>query len=130
MVLLVTLGRGTYELPLGKFAAVELAHDELRTRDGRSLARHRHNRWIDANGGEAYHRVDIIGPLILSGPAGKARADLGPYLNFSTFDGVGYVDRRVICFSDVEQRDWYVMDVGAHWQSITISFHSSDAQPR
>ena len=48
---------------------------------------------------------------------------LGPYQRFSMFDGVGYVDRRVFAFTDVQQQDWYVHDAGVHCPAITISFH-------
>lgn len=122
MPLLVSIRRELHELELGAHAAVVLKYDELLYSDGeRRLARHRNNRWI-ADTGDEYARLEILGPLIVTPTVGKPET-LGPYQRLSMFDGVGYVDGRVFAFTDVQQRDWYVHDAGAHWPALRISFH-------
>jgi len=122
MPLLINLARETLKLELGTHASVVLRYDELRTGDGESvLARHRNNRWIGDNRQE-FATLEILGPLIVSAVTGRAQT-LGPYERFSMFDGVGYVEKRVFAFTDIQQHDWYVHDAGAHWPAIKISFH-------
>lgn len=124
MPLLLSLAREAGKLDLGSHEEVELAIDELRVAaGGPALARHRHNRWLAAEGRESFAKVDIVGPLVIS-PVGEPRR-LGPYENFSMFDGVGYVDRRVFAFTDLQQGDWYVRDVGVHWPCLRISFRGT-----
>ena len=124
MPLLVSLRRETQERELGAHAAVVLKYDELRYADGeRLLARHRNNRWI-AQVGEEFARLVIVGPLVVT-PAVGETPTLGPYQQLSMFDGVAYVDGRVFAFTDIQQQDWYVHDVGAHWPAMRVSFHGT-----
>ena len=120
MSLLVSLRRGNEELQLGAYAAIVLTYDELQDEGGSLLARHRNNRWYGE--GEEYSSLEVIGPLIVKGPAGQV---LGPYTNSSMFDGVSYVDRRVFAFTDVQRENWYVHDAGAHWSQLRIAFHAT-----
>lgn len=118
MSLLVSVKRGSQELHLGAYAAVLLTYDQLlHAADNSVLATHRNNRWYA--GGEEYHTLEVVGPLVVSQPDGKS---LGPYMNASMFDGVAYVDRRVFAFTDVQREDWYVHDAGAHWRELKIAF--------
>jgi hypothetical protein len=122
MPLLVSIGRETLKLELGAHAAVVLKYDELCHADGETLlARHRNNRWL-AEAGEEFATLEILGPLVVTPAAGKTPS-LGPYQRLSMFDGVAYVDRRVFAFTDVQQQDWYVHDVGVHWPAMRVSFH-------
>ena len=110
-----------HELELGAHAAVVLRYDELRHSDGERLfARHRHNRWI-ADTGDEYATLQVVGPLIVTSTGGK-QVTLGPYLRLSMFDGVAYVDGRVFAFTDIQQQDWYMHDVGEHWRAMRIAF--------
>ena len=119
MSLLISLRRGNEELQLGAYPAVLLTYDQLlQVDDGSLLATHRNNRWYAE--GEEYSSLEIIGPLIVRQPSGE---NLGPYTNASMFDGVAYVDGRVFAFTDIQQHDWYMHDVGAHWPAMRISFH-------
>jgi hypothetical protein len=123
MPLLVSLRRETHELELGAHAALVLRYDELCGEDGETpLARHRYNRWI-AGTGEEFATLQIVGPLLVT-TEGKAQT-LGPYLRLSMFDGVAYVDERVFAFTDIQQHDWYMHDIGAHWPAMRISFHGT-----
>ena len=123
MPLLINLARETLKLELGAHASVDLRYDELRTGDGESaLARHRNNRWIGDNRQE-FATLEILGPLVVTTTASGKTVTLGPYQRLSMFDGVAYVDRRVFAFTDVQQRDWYVHDAGAHWPAMKVSFH-------
>ena len=122
MSLLISLRRDLHELELGVHGAVVLKYDELCRADGETpLARHRHNRWI-GRPAEEYATLQVLGPLVVSTTVGNPQA-LGPYLQLSMFDGVAYVDGRVFAFTDVQQRDWYMHDAGAHWPAMRVSFH-------
>ena len=37
--------------------------------------------------------------------------------------GQAHVDGRAFAFTDVQQRDWYMHDAGAHWPAMRLSFH-------
>jgi hypothetical protein len=124
MPLLISLSRETQqEHDLGSHEAVELTIDEMRVASGGALlAKHRHNRWMPAENPEPYARLHIDGPLSITGLKPDDRV-LGPYQDFAMFDGVGYVENRVFAFTDLQQQDWYVHDVGRHWPCIRINFH-------
>jgi hypothetical protein len=122
MSLLVSLRRETHARELGAHEEVVLAYDELRSSDGRTLlARHLHNRWF-VEGGDQYPMLEIVGPLTVTTVSGQSRT-MGPYENLTMFDGVAYVEKRVFAFTDVQQGDWYMHDVGAHWPAMKITFH-------
>jgi hypothetical protein len=75
--LLVNLTRETQQLELGAHSAVLVRYGELRSEDCEPLlARHRHNRWIGANG-EEFARLEIIGPLVVTTTSRKPLT-LGP----------------------------------------------------
>lgn len=121
MALLVSLHRYVEdEFPLGSYPQLTLKYDELsRTEDRALVVKHRNNRWYTEEG-EEYATLDVVGPFIIKGPAGEK---LGPYTTLSMFDGVAYVDKRVFAFTDVQKRDWYMHDVGAHWREMVIVFY-------
>jgi hypothetical protein len=99
-----------------------LKYDELCSSEAeRSLARHRNNRWI-AGTGEEFATLHILGPLVVTTAGGKPLT-LGPYERLSMFDGVAYVDGRAFAFTDIQQGDWYMHDVGAHWPAMRLVFH-------
>jgi len=118
--MIVSLARDAHRKDLGTFHELLFDQDEVRTTDGTVLATHTHNRWREKGEGEPFLRLDIIGPLIVRAGDGEASA-LGPYLHFSTIDGVAYVEQRVFAFWDLQHRDWYLVDVGRHWKSLTLS---------
>jgi len=120
MPLLVSLGRELPEFDLGEHGAVDLRYDGLYTKDGRMLARHRHNRWIPADSTAHYVRVMILGPLVALSPDEKTR--LGPYEKLAMYNGVAYVEDRVFAFTDLQQNDWYAMSAGQHWPAIRVAF--------
>jgi hypothetical protein len=124
MPLLLSLTRESQIHDLGTHQAVEVTFDDLRVFGGPMLAKHRHNRWIAADGGDSYSHLEIEGPLVITGVTPDAKV-LGPYQKYSMFDGVGYVDRRVCAFTDLQNGDWYVHDVGKHWPSLKIIFHET-----
>lgn len=119
MSLLVSLRRQSQEHELGAFSELVLAYDELRqAEDNSSIIRHRNNRWY-AEDGQEFATLDIIGPLVVKSSSGET---MGPYLKLSMFDGVAYVDGRVFAFTDVQREDWYMHDVGAHWNAMRLAF--------
>ncbi len=119
--MIVTLGREAHQTELGTFHELLFVSDELRTMQGTVLARHQHNRWRPGAGvgGETFVRLDIVGPLDVRGAEGEART-LGPYELFSCVDGVSYVEKRVFGFWDIQQRDWYLVDLGVHWKALRL----------
>ncbi len=122
MALLVSLRRELHQLELGAHDAVLLEYDQLCPAGGEApLARHRHNRWI-AERDEEFATLEVLGPLVVTTRDGKTLS-LGPYERLSMFDGVAYVDGRAFAFTDVQQRDWYMHDAGAHWPAMRLSFH-------
>lgn len=121
--MIVTLAREAHRTELGTFQELLFAGDELRTTDETVLAIHQHNRWRRAQegvGGETFIRLDIVGPLVVRTGDGAART-LGPYEHFSCVDGVSYVERRVFGFWDLQQRDWYFVDLGVHSKVLRLS---------
>jgi hypothetical protein len=128
MPLITSLRTDEARLELESVDELLLSADELFAmhRDGRTLiARHRHNRWMKEQGNpEAFVRLQIQGPLVVASSSEKRC--LGPYLRFAMHDGVLYVEDRVFGFWDVQHRDWYIVDIGAHWKELRISFHPTD----
>jgi len=49
---------------------------------------------------DPYARLHIVGPLRIP-TLGLDSRGLGPYQNFSMFDGVGYIEGRVFAFTDL-----------------------------
>lgn len=127
MPLLVSLRRESASVELESVDRLALTRDELHRSNGERslLARHRHNRWMKADDAEPYVRLQVLGPLVVTGD-GPAAERVGPYRTLSTFDGVAYVDDRVFGFFDAQHQDWYVVDVGEHWKELIIAFHPSD----
>lgn len=123
MPLLASLARDTGKADLGSHETLVLTFDELQLPDGKLLARFRHNRWLHAKGNDPFVRLDIAGPLEIRRDA--QTRPYGPYEDFSTFDGVGYVDRRVFAFADLQHRDWYVHDAAEHWPKLIVVFHAT-----
>ena len=121
MPLLISLGRDLPELNLGEHEFVEVRYDSLVDPEGKMLARHRDNRWI-AETGKHYVRLSILGPLTAHSPR-EQTTRLGPYEKLSMFNGCCYVEDRVFAFTDLQQRDWYVMNAGQHWPGIRVAFH-------
>ena len=115
--MILSLAREAHQKELGTFEELLFAKDEVRAPDGRILAVHQHNRWRAGEGGESFVRLDIVGPLVIRD--GEANT-LGPYEHFSCVDGVAYVERRVFGFWDLQQRDWYLVDLGVHWKSLSL----------
>ena len=119
MSLLISLRRKIEEFQLGAYPSVVLKYDRLcRADEDHVIVKHLNNRWYTEEGDE-YATLDIIGPFTVKGPTGKV---LGPYANLSMFDGVAHVDNRVFAFTDVQREDWYMHDVGEHWDEIRIAF--------
>ena len=96
-------------------------HENRRT----LIARHRHNRWMQEDENpDTYVRLEVQGPLIVR--SSNEERCLGPYMKFAMHDGVLYVDDRVFGFWDVPHRDWYIVDIAAHWKELRISFKPTD----
>ena len=117
--MILTLAREAKQIEVGNFHELVFTKDEIQAPDGRVVAAHQHNRWREGQGGEPFVRLDLVGPLTIHCSDGEA-SRLGPYEHFSCVDGVAYVERRVFGFWDLQQRDWYLVDLGAHCKSLRL----------
>ena len=123
--MIISLARDAHKKELGTYHELVFQQDELQTAEGTVLATHMHNRWREQGEGETFLRLDIIGPLTVRGGDAQART-LGPYLHFSTVDGVAYVEQRVFAFWDLQHRDWYLVDLGRHCKSLRLCRVATD----
>jgi hypothetical protein len=124
MPLNVTLSRDPEKVELGTFHELRLSESELRSPDREHpVARHIQHRWHLESHGESFARIDIAGPLKLRIASGETA---GPYLHFHLINGVAYVDNRIFGFFDLQARDWYVVDLGTHSETITMVAHSAE----
>jgi hypothetical protein len=113
---------------LGPFAAVRIDAETLReASSGAILAHHRDHQW--EIGGERYFRLDSTSAVKIHFESVSRRAfapdessrRYGPYQEFSSVDGIAYVDGRVFAFIDAKVGDWFSYDDGRHWSAMVVS---------
>jgi hypothetical protein len=112
----------------GPFAAGSLDAETLReAASGAILACHRNHQW--EIGGERYFRLDSTSSVKIHFESVSRRAftpdessrRYGPYQQFSSVDGIAYVDGRVFAFIDGKVGDWFSYDDGRHWSIMVVS---------
>lgn len=113
---------------LGPFAAVRIDAETLReASSGAILAHHRDHQW--EIGGERYFRLDSTSAVKIhfervsrrGATSDESSRRYGPYQQFSSVDGIAYVDGRVFAFIDGKVGDWFSYDDGRHWSVMVVS---------
>jgi hypothetical protein len=123
MALIVTVHRGENKHELGSFEELEFARNLMREPGAAEpIVSHVHHRWTVPGAEHSYTNLEIVGPLWVLGPDGQK---LGPYLDFSTINGVLYVDKRIFGTLDAPHDDWYLIDLGQHWKTFRLLFQST-----
>jgi hypothetical protein len=120
--LLVTVHRGENKHELGSFQELEFLRNHMREPGAAEpIVSHVHHRWTVPGAEHSYTHLEVVGPLWILGPDAQK---VGPYLSFSVVNGTAYVDQRIFAFLDVQQDDWYITDLGEHWKTFRVRFHS------
>lgn len=88
--------------------------------DGPILAADNNYRWI-VNGAR-YSRFDCDTQctVTLARDKDKARKTYGPYPNFSSLNGLKFVDHQLFCVYDETMKDWYGYQSGEHWDELIV----------
>jgi hypothetical protein len=106
---------------LGPFDRILFQGETLVGEPGGVVAKHMEHKWHLTGGGE-YMRLETNGPVAVHFSMGKQRLSsvLGPFKDFSSVDGIAYVERQVFAFCDREQGDWYAHQLGTHWKTMVV----------
>jgi len=112
----------------GPFSALRLDAETLRdAMTGALVARHRDHQW--EIGGERYFRLDTTSavkihfemPSRRSSGSDHTSREYGPYQQFSSVDGIAYVEGRVFAFIDNKVGDWFSYGEGRHWAVMVVN---------
>ena len=106
---------------IGPLQLLRFDGEEMREVEGGPLlARHEGHSWRVS--GELFLRLDCPGPLILrffGGPGGSS-GPYGPFMHFSSVDGIGYADHHVSCQIDVETKRWHLRKDHTEWSTLIV----------
>lgn len=88
--------------------------------DGKPIAKHENHCWCVS--AEEYFRFDITGPVNVhfEDPGSGRSPTLGPFLHFSSADGIAYADGEQIGHVDVDACLWYSHRDQRHFKELVI----------
>jgi hypothetical protein len=103
----------------GPYPAVHFDAEVLRG-DGEQIARHQNHCWCI--GAEEFFRIDVNGPVraYFQDANGERSAELGPFLHFSSADGMSYADGEQISHVDVDASQWYSHRHQRHFKEMVV----------
>ena len=106
-------------LELGPFKEVRLEGEGL-SADGKKLGQHRDHCWHV--GGQEYFRIDCTKSVMAHFEDGKGgrSAELGPFVHFSSADGIAYGDGWDFAHIDPRAHLWYFRKDGTHWKALVL----------
>ena len=108
-------------LEAGPFEAVVIVGEAMSAGDGeqRVIATHRDHSWfVD---GKRFFRVDFNRAVRVHFEQGdESSPSLGPFIHFSSADGIAYGDGVQIAHVDPDTGTWYSQLHERHWKSIVV----------
>ena len=106
-------------LELGPFKEVRLGGTEARG-DGKRIALHRDHCWHA--GGREYFRIDCSTSVMAHFENGKGErsGELGPFVHFSSADGIAYGDGWDFAHVDPRESVWYFRKDGTQWKELVL----------
>lgn len=100
----------------------ELRADALTLRGpgGDEIAQHRDHSWFV--GGRRFFRIDCSGIVRVhfEDADGVWSAVYGPFLHFSSADGMAYADGEIVAHVDVDACLWYVHREQRYWKEMVV----------
>ena len=106
---------------LGPYERLYFEGERLVSDPGGVIAKHADHEWHLTTGG-TYTRLECLVPVEIHFSSDKnLRSNrLGPFGNFSSIDGVAFVDRQVFAVVDRQNGDWYSHELGTHWKVMAV----------
>ena len=106
-------------LELGPFKEVRLGSTQA-SGDGRPIAVHRDHCWHA--GGREYFRIDCSKSVMahFENEKGERSGELGPFVHFSSADGIAYGDGWDFAHIDPRENVWYFRKDGTQWQALVL----------
>ena len=103
----------------GPYPAIRCDAEVLRA-DGDAIAKHQNHCWYI--GAEEFFRIDITGPVraYFQHANGERSAMLGPFVHFSSADGIAYADGEQIGHVDVDACLWYSHRDQRHFKEMVV----------
>jgi hypothetical protein len=101
-----------------RFESSRLLDDDT----GRVVLAHQEDQlWILEGDGRRFARIECVCRVQVWFETREGRSrGLGPFREFSSLDGVTYVNGRILAFFDRQNDDWYSYDLGNHWKACVI----------
>lgn len=106
-------------LKRGPYPAIRCDAEVLRA-GGDAIAKHQNHCWYI--GAEEFFRIDATGPVSVyfQEADGDRSATLGPFLHFSSADGIAYADGEQIGHVDVDACQWYSHRHQRHFREMVV----------
>ena len=104
---------------LGPFKEVRLSGETL-LGDGKPIAEHKEHCWYI--GEQKYFRIDCSKSVMAHFENGKGRRspELGPFLRFSSADGIAYGDGDNFAHIDPREGVWYWRAGDSQWKELVV----------
>ena len=64
--------------------------------------------------------IDTECKVTLARDLDEAGKTYGPFLCFSSLNGLKFVDHRLFCLYDESTKDWYGYQSGEHWGELIV----------
>jgi hypothetical protein len=104
----------------GPYPHVRADARHLRAHDGELIARHQDHCWYI--GPSKYFRIDCEGPVNIhfESAGGGRSGTLGPFLHFSSADGIAYGDGQICAHIDQDNACWHCHVGASDWTEMVV----------